>query len=51
MFEDRKSRTEISELGEFKLIDVLTNDIKLTQKSTILGVGDDAAILSFEKDD
>ena len=51
MFEDRKSRTEISELGEFKLIDILTNDIKLTQKSTILGIGDDAAILSFEKDD
>jgi len=51
MFEDRKSRTEISELGEFKLIDILTNDIKLTQKSTIKGVGDDAAILSFEKDD
>ncbi|MCK5776107.1 MAG: thiamine-phosphate kinase [Bacteroidales bacterium] len=51
MFEDRKSRTEISELGEFKLIDVLTNDIKLTQKSTILGVGDDAAILSFDEDD
>jgi len=51
MFEDRKNRTEISELGEFKLIDILTNDIKLTQKSTIKGVGDDAAILSFEKDD
>jgi len=51
MFEERKSRTEISELGEFKLIDVLTNDIKLNQKSTIKGIGDDAAILSFEKDD
>jgi len=51
MFEERKSRTEISELGEFKLIDVLTDDIKLKQKSTIKGVGDDAAILQFEKDD
>ncbi len=51
MFEDRKTRTEISELGEFKLIDVLTNDIKLNQKSTIKGVGDDAAILAFDKDD
>lgn len=51
MFEDRKSRTEISELGEFKLIDILTNDIKIHQKSTIKGVGDDAAILEFEKDD
>jgi len=51
MFEDRKTRTELSELGEFKLIDILTNDIKLQQKSTKKGVGDDAAILQFEKDD
>ena len=38
-------RTEISSLGEFGLIDHLTknNDIKNT--STILGVGDDAAVI------
>ena len=38
-------RTEIATLGEFGLIDHLTKDIKLTQETTILGVGDDAAIV------
>ena len=48
MFEERKKRTEISELGEFKLIDLLTNDIENKQSSTITGIGDDAAILQFK---
>lgn len=51
MFEERKKRTEISEIGEFRLIDIITKDIKHQQKSTVIGVGDDAAVLSFEKDD
>lgn len=51
MFEERKKRTEISELGEFKLIDILTKDIKIKQKSTIEGIGDDAAILQFKAKD
>lgn len=51
MFEERKKRTEISELGEFKLIDIITNDIKIYQSSTIKGVGDDAAILQFASDE
>ncbi|NOR88318.1 MAG: thiamine-phosphate kinase [Bacteroidales bacterium] len=51
MFEERKTRTELSELGEFKLIDIITNEIKLHHSSTLQGVGDDAAILKFEKDD
>ncbi len=38
-------RTEIATLGEFGLIDHLTKDIKLTQETTIMGVGDDAAIV------
>ena len=42
--EERKL-TDIAELGEFGLIDHLTRDIKLTQKSTVMGVGDDAAVL------
>lgn len=39
--------TEISTLGEFGLIDRLTKDFPLKNESTKLGVGDDAAILSF----
>lgn len=38
-------RTEISTLGEFGLIDHLTKEIKLTQPSSIKGVGDDAAVV------
>lgn len=38
-------RTEISTLGEFGLIDHLTRNIKLTQTTTVKGVGDDAAVI------
>lgn len=40
-------RTEIATLGEFGLIRRLTDDIRLTQASSIKGVGDDAAILDY----
>ena len=47
MLESKKEerRTPISELGEFGLIDHLTGDIKPAQKSTVKGIGDDAAVL------
>jgi thiamine-monophosphate kinase len=38
-------RTEISSLGEFGLIDHLTKNIELQNASSILGVGDDAAVI------
>jgi thiamine-monophosphate kinase len=38
--------TPLSQLGEFGLIRRLQRDIALTQPSTILGIGDDAAILA-----
>jgi thiamine-monophosphate kinase len=41
------ARTELSELGEFGLIDFLTKDVQLKNKSSLKGVGDDAAILDF----
>lgn len=44
MFENVK-RTELSELGEFGLIDHLTSDLKLFNHSTIKGIGDDAAVI------
>ena len=37
---------EIAKLGEFGLID-LTKDIKIKNESTIYGVGDDCAVLSY----
>lgn len=38
-------RTEISSLGEFGLIDHLTKNIEIQQASTLVGVGDDAAVI------
>ncbi len=38
-------RTEIATLGEFGLIEHLTNDIQLTQKTSVKGIGDDAAVI------
>jgi thiamine-monophosphate kinase len=38
-------RTEISTLGEFGLIDHLTKNFELHNASTIIGVGDDAAVI------
>lgn len=38
---------EISELGEFGLIDRLTQSVSLKNESTVLGVGDDAAVLYY----
>lgn len=43
-------RTEISSFGEFGLIDHLTKNIELQNAGSVLGVGDDAAIIdSFGK--
>lgn len=48
MFEN-KERTEIEKLGEFGLIDHLTQHVKLEQSSSTKGIGDDAAVLDFGK--
>ena len=41
-------RTEISTYGEFGLIKHLTEKFKIKNPSTLKGVGDDAAVLSYE---
>lgn len=40
-----EQRTEISTLGEFGLIEHLTNDFEIKNAFTVKGVGDDAAII------
>src|SRR6476646_3624596 len=40
-----EQRTEISSIGEFGLIEHLTNNIELQNASSIVGVGDDAAVI------
>ncbi|MBC8147036.1 MAG: thiamine-phosphate kinase, partial [Bacteroidetes bacterium] len=45
MSENTYKRTELSELGEFGLIQHLTKELKLKNSSSIVGVGDDAAVI------
>ena len=48
MIEDKnQQRTSLAQLGEFGLIDHLTQNFKITQASTLKGIGDDAAVLDF----
>ncbi len=45
-----QERTSLETLGEFGLIQHLTQHFDLNQPSTIKGIGDDAAILAFENE-
>ncbi len=50
MLEDKNpQRTPLSELGEFRLIEHLTQHFDIKQKSTIKGIGDDAAVFDHRK--
>ena len=50
MIEDKnQKRTTLSELGEFGLIEHLTTNFSIKNSSTILGIGDDAAVLEFKE--
>lgn len=44
----QNKRTELAELGEFGLIEALTKGFTNQNKESILGIGDDAAILDFQ---
>lgn len=49
MFENTKdSKTKLSELGEFGLIDHLTQFFKVNHTSTLKSIGDDAAVLNHD---
>lgn len=50
MLEDKNpKKTSLETLGEFGLIEHLTQNFKINQKSTVKGVGDDAAVMDFEE--
>lgn len=42
------SKTDLDSLGEFGLIEHLTNSVKLIHKTTIKGIGDDSAVLELK---
>jgi len=49
MIEDKnQEKTGLDQLGEFELIKHLTKDFTLQHKSTLKGIGDDAAVLDFK---
>ena len=45
--ENNIKNTSVSELGEFGLIDHITKSFRNNNKSTITGVGDDAAVIEY----
>lgn len=47
MSDSKKSLTLLSELGEFGLIEHLTSNLPTYHKSTVKGIGDDAAVLDY----
>lgn len=49
MSESKEKVTEISQLGEFGLISHLTKEFPLTNSTSLLGVGDDAAIIDSQE--
>ena len=51
MLEDKnQSRTSLASLGEFKLIEHLTNDTVIHHEDTVKGIGDDCAVLGKGED-
>jgi thiamine-monophosphate kinase len=46
-----EQRTELSNLGEFGLIEHLTKDLNLTHPNSIKGVGDDAAVIRISDEE
>ncbi len=45
MFENKDNRTELSELGEFGLIDLIKDTVTLKNPESVEGIGDDAAVI------
>ena len=46
--EEENLENELSNIGETALIKKITKSFKLSNKSSVLGIGDDAAILNFD---
>ncbi len=50
MLENKNSSsTSLSDIGEFKLIEHLTQEVKIHHKNTVKGVGDDCAVIDKNK--
>ena len=49
MEENSKKLTNLDQIGEFGLIDLITKDFEIVNDTTELSVGDDAAILDYRE--
>lgn len=49
MSDKNKKIRNISELGEFGLIDHITKDVRINHENTLKGIGDDAAVIDHGK--
>lgn len=47
MFENKDTRTELASLGEFGLIKHIAQHVKLSNPSSLKGIGDDAAVIEY----
>ena len=47
---ENKERTELKTLGEFGLINHLTEHVELYNSSSLKGIGDDAAVIKYENE-
>ena len=47
---ENKARTELTDLGEFGLINHLTEHVEIHNSSSLKGIGDDAAVIQFQQD-
>ncbi len=50
MFQESTKKTNLSELGEFALIEKLTNAFTVKNQTTQKGIGDDAAVINVGKE-
>ena len=47
---ENKERTELTSIGEFGLINHLTEHVEIYNSSTIKGIGDDAAVIKYDNE-
>ena len=51
VFLNMRKEEDLSNISETDLIKKITNSFKISNKSTALGIGDDAAILNFNQEE
>src|SRR5689334_12756782 len=45
MFENKNNRTELGALGEFAIIDQISENVEIKNSESLKGIGDDAAVI------